>query len=61
MPTLDALSTKKLLKGIYTPNEPDTENDIKTNVTDFIIESGNYKNQRIKLYEIFNRSVSPRI
>ena len=54
-PSLETTGVKKLLRGIYEPNQPDTADEILMNMTEYAISSGNYKDQSVRLYEIFNR------
>eukprot|EP00347_Sterkiella_histriomuscorum_P023603 403334026 len=55
-PGLETIGVKKLLKGIYTPNEPDKKDEILQGVQDYAFQKGNFKDQSVRLYEIFNRS-----
>lgn len=43
IPELESTRAKKLLKGLYTPNEPDREEEVFLPVTEYIVNSGNYK------------------
>lgn len=53
--------TRKLFKGIYTPNSSDVQPNITNGVADYIMSSGNYKDQSLKLYEMFSKeSKKPR-
>ena len=53
-PNLETVMTKKLLNGLYLPGNADYDNEITLPATDFIVQSGNYKDQTVKLYEIFS-------
>lgn len=44
-----------MLNGIYKPNDVEKEEDSCTNLNSYIMESGNYKNLKVRLYEIFKR------
>ncbi len=44
------------MKGLYVPNSPDKEEEILTDLQDYSFKSGNFKNQQVRLYEIFNRN-----
>ena len=34
-------------------NKPDHKEDMNKSIVEFIVESGNYKNYRVPLYELF--------
>ncbi|CDW84993.1 UNKNOWN [Stylonychia lemnae] len=54
-PNLETIGTKKFLNGVYSPNQPDSKDEIMIAIQDYAFKTGNYKDQSVKLYEIFNR------